>query len=72
MNILNSVKTLMKNKNLSEIKKGVQELVALLKIYEDLKSDFEKQGILKLNIAREEILKKALSLKDNLSEMEGE
>jgi hypothetical protein len=62
----------MKNKNLSEIKKGVQELVALLKIYEDLKLDFEKQGILKLNIAREEILKKALSLKDNLSEMEGE
>ncbi|MGC8929530.1 MAG: hypothetical protein ACP5OZ_03310 [Candidatus Woesearchaeota archaeon] len=62
----------MKKRDLSDIKKGIQELVALLKIYEDLKSDFERQGMLKLSIAREEILKKALALKDNLSEIEEE
>ncbi|MGB9748681.1 MAG: hypothetical protein ACP5H9_03420 [Candidatus Woesearchaeota archaeon] len=63
---------MMKKRDLSDIKKGIQELVALLKIYEDLKSDFERQGMLKLSIAREEILKKALALKDNLSEIEEE
>ena len=63
-----------KNKFIEELKEEVLELISAMELYDDIKRRFSAlhndETLLKMKIARKEVLKKALKIKDELSEME--
>ncbi len=63
-----------KNKFIEELKEEVLELISAMELYDDIKKRFSAlhndEILLKMKIARKEVLKKALKIKDELSEME--